>query len=70
MHDMVRLERKGVPTVALVHDRFEVAARTQARILGLPSAKIVILPEGTPGETPEDLQAKIDNMWNDIIENL
>ena len=70
MHDTVRLERKGIPTVALVHDRFEVAARTQARILGLPSARIVILPEGKPGETTQDLLGKIDNMWNDIVENL
>ncbi|OGA35309.1 MAG: hypothetical protein A3G80_07635 [Betaproteobacteria bacterium RIFCSPLOWO2_12_FULL_62_13b] len=70
MHDTVRLERKGIPTVVLVHDRFEVAAKSQARILGLPSAKIVILREGLPGETAEELLTKIDGVWNDIVANL
>ncbi|MBI2919116.1 MAG: hypothetical protein HYY01_14170 [Chloroflexi bacterium] len=70
MHDMVRLERMGKPAVVLVHDRFQVAARTQARIMGLPSAHIVVVPEGIPGESPEQLRAKIDRLWPQILQGL
>lgn len=70
MHDMVRLERMGRAAVVLVHDRFQVAAKTQARIMGLPSAHIIIIPEGIPGERPEQLRAKIDRLWTQILHGL
>ena len=70
MHDMVRLERLGKPAVVLVHDRFQVAARTQARIMGLPSAYIIIIPEGIPGEQPQELRAKIDRLWPQVLQGL
>ena len=70
MHDTVRMERKGVPAVVLVHDRFEVAARAQSKIMGLPSTRIIVLPEGAPGEQMEQAQAKIDKVWGEIVEAL
>jgi hypothetical protein len=70
MHDTIRLERRGKPAICLVHDRFEVAARMQAKIMGLPSVKIVVIPEGTPGESPEQMHSKIDKLWLEIIGGL
>jgi len=70
MHDTVRLERRGKPAVVLIHDRFQVAARTQARIMGLPSAHIIAIPEGLPGEPPEQLRARIDRVWPQILQGL
>ena len=70
MHDTVRLERKGVPAICLVHDRFEVAAKAQARVMGLPSAKIIVIPEGTPDELPQQLREKIDKLWGEITGGL
>lgn len=66
----MRLERKGIPAICLVHDRFEVAARVQAKAMGLPSLKIIVIPEGTPDEPPEQLREKIDKLWPDIVGGL
>ncbi len=70
MHDTVRLERKGIPAICLVHDRFEVAAKAQAKVMGLPSAKIIVIPEGTPDEPPQQLREKIDRLWGEITGGL
>ncbi|MFC1970424.1 hypothetical protein ACFLV0_00570 [Chloroflexota bacterium] len=67
MHDTVNLEKRGIPAVALVHDRFEAVARNQAKILGLPSAGIISIPEPAPGEAPEALAPRIDRLWDDIL---
>jgi hypothetical protein len=67
MHDTIRLEKRGIPAVALVHDRFEEAARSQAKILGLPLAKIVAIPEPRHGDPSEDVSARIELLWNEIL---
>ena len=67
MFDTINLERKDIPAVVLVHDRFEKAARAQAKISGLSSLKIVAIPEGIPGESPAELPVKIDRLWDEII---
>ena len=66
MHDTVRLERKGLPAICLVHDRFEVAAKAQARVMGLPSARVIVIPEGTPDESRQQMRNKIDKLWGEI----
>ncbi len=50
IHDAVTLERQGIPTLAVSHDRFEAAARAQARILGLGSLQVLVVPQPKPGE--------------------
>lgn len=67
MLDTLKLEERGVPAVALIHDRFEAAARSQAKMLGLASAKVVAIPEPHPGEPATELTARIDRAWNEII---
>ena len=67
MHDTLRLEERGIPAVALVHDRFEMAARNQSRLLGLASAKMVSIPEPHPGDPESGLTALIDRAWNEIV---
>lgn len=67
MHDTVKLEKRGIPAVALIHDRFEVVARSQAKILGLASAKVISVPEPHSGEPAAELPARIDRLWNEIV---
>ncbi len=67
MHDTVELERRGIPSVGLFHERFGVAALAQAKLAGMPSLKIVTIPEGQHGETVEEQYAKIDNLWDKIV---
>jgi hypothetical protein len=58
--DAAALERRGVHTVTLVWDNFEHAARTQARLQGLPDLELVVIPHRTGGETADDQRRKAD----------
>ena len=44
MLDSVHLESLGIPTVTFVTAPFESAARTHARIHGLPDVPLVVIP--------------------------
>jgi hypothetical protein len=70
LFDTINLERRGVPSVAIVHDRFENSARMQGKLLGLSSVKIVAIPEGRPGDSPEELRNKTDAVWGKILESI
>ncbi len=70
MHDTVRIEERGVPAVALVHDRFEAAAKNQIKMLGLASAKVVTITEPQTGEPETELAGHIDRVWDEIVGSL
>lgn len=53
MLDAVTLERKGVPTVTLAYDTFVGAARSYARIAGVPSAPVVPFQHWEPDMTTD-----------------
>jgi hypothetical protein len=42
--DAVEVERRGKPTVTIVHDAFERAARLHARALGMPDLPLLVEP--------------------------
>ncbi|MBI2907130.1 MAG: hypothetical protein HYX92_05680 [Chloroflexi bacterium] len=58
VRDAAALEKRGIPTVTLVHDKFVPAARAQAKVLGLPSLQIASVPQPMPWETEEDERRK------------
>lgn len=55
MRDAVALEESGVPTVTLVHDVFELAAKLQAEALGRPELHMAVFPQGPPEQTDEEV---------------
>lgn len=69
MHDTVRLERKGVPTVCLSNDLFETAARRQAELMGLPGAAVVVVPH-EPGGTIDLHPRRVDESLGRIVDAL
>jgi hypothetical protein len=52
--DAAALERRGIPTVTIVWDNFEQAARQQAQLQDLPDLELVVVPYRKGGETTED----------------
>ncbi len=42
MHDIVNLEARGIPTVAVVSDQFKSAASAQGKALGFEPAIILV----------------------------
>ena len=56
MHDSVRLEEKGVPTVPLATDEFRTAARVQASRLGRPDLDAVFVPHPIQDRTDDEVR--------------
>lgn len=70
MLDAAALEKKGVPTVTIVWDTFERAARVAAQVRGVPNAKFAITPHRTGMDTPETQRAKARAALPDIVSQL
>ena len=58
MLDAVALEKRGLHTVTIVWDNFETAARTQARLQGVPELELMVVPHRKGGETADDQRRK------------
>jgi hypothetical protein len=56
--DAARLQKAGVPTVAVVWDTFTRAARSMASLQGLPDLPIVVIPKVGPAENEHHQRAK------------
>ncbi len=70
IHDTVALERKGIPTLAISHDRFEAAARGQAEVLGLKDVALLVVPQPRPGEGPEAQRRSAEVVFDEAIRAL
>lgn len=60
MLDAAALEKRGIHTVTIVWDNFEQAARTQARLQGMPDLELVVVPHRKGGETADDQMRKAE----------
>ncbi|MBI3965830.1 MAG: hypothetical protein HY329_09365 [Chloroflexi bacterium] len=66
MSDTAELERRGIPTVCVTHDTFELAAKTHADLKGMPDLRLAVTPrprgdwdESTKQEAVADLFQKV-----------
>lgn len=60
VHDAVRLERRGVPTVVVGTEPFLDEAIEQAAVLGMPDQRTVLIPHPVQLLTPEQLAEMAD----------
>jgi hypothetical protein len=60
VHDLVRLERRGVPTAGVGTIPFADEALEQARLLGMPDLRMVLVPHPVQLLDPEQLDALAD----------
>mmetsp|Transcript_3683 Transcript_3683/g.9205 ORF Transcript_3683/g.9205 Transcript_3683/m.9205 type:complete len:106 (-) Transcript_3683:227-544(-) len=70
MHDSVRLEAAGVPSVGIYSSAFTRQARFQAEKLGLTSAARVFVPHPISDQTPEQLTAKAAAVFDEVTQAL
>lgn len=74
MRDAVELEKRGVPTVTFVQDGFAVAARAQAKMLGMPDLPFVVVhylnAKNQPWLTDEERHKMMEEHWGEIIGGL
>ena len=70
VHDLVRLERLGVPTAGVGTIPFADEALEQARLLGMPDLRMVLVPHPVQLLDPEQLDALADGALARVLQLL
>ena len=70
VHDVVRLEARGVPTAAVGTEPFLDEALEQAQLLGMPDYRAVLIPHPVQLLSTEALHAHADAAFDRIVERL
>jgi hypothetical protein len=65
--DLVHLERRGIPAVGIATAPFADEAVAQARLLGMPSARVVYLPHPVQLLSHAELAGRADAVFPDVI---
>ncbi|MBM4442744.1 MAG: hypothetical protein FJ027_20185 [Candidatus Rokubacteria bacterium] len=60
MHDAIAAERRGIPAVAVMTDRFEQTARAVTELNGLPDYPYVVIAHPIANNSDEELRAKAE----------
>jgi hypothetical protein len=66
VHDAVRLERRGVPTAVVGTEPFIDEALEQARVLGMPDYRAVLIPHPVQILAEDELRALADSAFATI----
>ena len=70
VHDVVRLERRGVATCAVGTEPFVDEALEQARVLGMPAYRMVFVPHPVQLLGLEELHEHADRVFDEIVARL
>ena len=70
MLDAVHLEEQGTPTLTFVTQPFENAARTHARLRGMPELPMIVVPSDYLDRSDEAVAAKLATMLDEIVGKL
>ena len=70
MYDLVRLERRQIPAVGIATTPFADEAVEQARLLSMPSCRMLYVPHPVQLLTSEELDGLADAAFPDIVQAL
>ena len=70
VHDVIRLEARGIPTAAVGTVPFVDEALEQARILGLPEYRMVLIDHPVQLLTADELRARADAAFTEVVARL
>jgi hypothetical protein len=65
--DLVHLERRGIPAVGIATAPFADEAVAQARLLGMPGARVVYIPHPVQLLSGEELDGRADAAFGDVL---
>jgi hypothetical protein len=60
MHDAIAAERRGIPAVAIMTDRFEGSARAVAELNGVPDYPFVVIAHPVANDSDAELRVKAE----------
>ena len=67
MHDIVDLERRGVPSVFVASAEFVQAAEAQSASLGFPTVARVFTPHPIQDRTDDEMRTYADAAFEEIL---
>jgi hypothetical protein len=67
VHDLVRLEQRGVPSVGVATEPFADEAVEQAAVLGMPDCRMVYLPHPVQLLTTAELHGLADAVFAQVV---
>ena len=67
MHDIVDLERRGIPSMFVASSEFVTAAEAQSASLGFPTVARVFTPHPIQDRTDDEMRAYADAAFDDIV---
>ena len=67
MHDIVDLERRGLPGVFVATTEFVKAAEAQSTSLGFPTMARVFTPHPIQDRTDDEMRAYADAAFDEIV---
>ncbi len=67
MHDLVRLESRGIASVGIATEPFTDEAIEQARLLGMPGVKVLYLPHPVQLLTTTQLHGYADTIFDKVV---
>ena len=70
VHDVIRLERRGVASVAVATRPFVDEAVEQAQSLGMPGIAVVYVPHPVQLLDPDALRGLADDAFTAVIDGL
>jgi hypothetical protein len=70
LHDTLKLENMGVPSVPVATHEFMTAARAQAAALGRPEFDAVYVPHPIQDQTKAQIEAKADAVLEEVVARL
>jgi hypothetical protein len=70
LHDTLKLEKLGVPSVPVATHEFMTPARAQAAALGRPEFDAVYVPHPIQDQTKAEIEAKADAVFEEVVARL
>jgi len=67
VHDIVDLERRGIPSVFVASAEFVQAAEAQSASLGFPTVARVFTPHPIQDRTDNEMRAYADAAFDEIL---
>ncbi|HTS48829.1 MAG TPA: hypothetical protein VMH05_12850 [Bryobacteraceae bacterium] len=70
MHDTLKLENMGLPSVPVATHEFMTAARAQAAALGRPEFDAVYVPHPIQDQTKAEIESKANAVVEEVVARL
>jgi hypothetical protein len=70
VHDIVDLERRGIPSMFVASAEFVQAAEAQSTSLGFPTVARVFTPHPIQDRTDDEMRAYADAAFEEILRNI